>query len=99
MPLDLSDVPSYLRDEVERRVAAVGSGSAVVVDEETGEQTWYTGITDSLKDTYDDYIDERGVEAVAVYQITGDRKENFRLVRYETKHGKDPEIISWLWSE
>lgn len=99
MPLDLSDVPSYLRDEVEKRIATVGSGSAVVVDEETGEQTWYTGITDSLKDTYDDYIDERSVEAVAVYKITGDRKENFRLLRYETKNDPDPETVSWLWSE
>lgn len=99
MPLDLNNVPSYLQDEVERRIAAVGSGSAAVVDEETGDQTWYTGFTDALKDTYDNYVDERGAEVVAVYQITGDRKEDFRLIRYETKRGQDPEIVSWLWSE
>lgn len=84
-------IPDYVEPEVRNRLEARGDGSTLIVDESKGELLLaYTGFTDALKREYKNACEERGEEAIKVYQIKTD-SSGVRLVRYDTATGSNVE--------
>lgn len=93
-PLD--DIPNYIEEEVRNRIGAGGDGSTLIVDESEEEYLLgYTGFTKALKREYRNACEERGEEAIKIYQIKID-SSGIQLNRYESANGENVEKI---WRE
>ena len=92
----LDDVPDYVEEEVQNRIGAGGDGSTLIVDESEEEfLLGYTGFTKAIKREYKNACEERGEEAIKVYQIKID-SSGVQLTRYESANGRNTEKI---WRE
>lgn len=93
-PLD--EIPEYLEEEVRNRIAAGANRSILIADDDKGEfLVAYTDFTKTAKEKYQNACEERGQDAVKVYQLTMD-SSGVQVARYESTRGQNAEQI---WRE
>lgn len=90
------EIPDYIEEQVRNRIGAGGGGSTLIVDDSAEEfLLGYSGFTRALKREYKNACEERGEDAIRVYQIKID-SSGIQVVRYESANGENVEKI---WRE
>lgn len=87
------NIPSYLEDDVQERIAARGSETTFLVDESVEEViVSYTKFSDALEREYDNTRQERDESALKVYHLS---KESgaVQLSRYDGPNGVNGEVV------
>ena len=89
----LEDIPEYIEQEVQDRIAAGASGTTLIVDDSEREFLLaYTDFTRTLKEKYNEACEERGEDNIKVYQLKIDIS-GVQVTRYESAKGMNSEAI------
>lgn len=92
----LDDLPDYVKGEVQKRIAAGGKESTLIVDETEEEILLrYTGFTDALKREYDNACAEHNEDSIKVYHINKE-PSGIQVVKYRSSKGRNAEK---MWRE
>ena len=89
----LEEIPEYIEQEVQDRIAAGASGTTLIVDDSEKEFLLaYTDFTRTLKEKYNEACEERGEDNIKVYQLKIDIS-GVQVTRYESAKGMNSEAI------